>query len=262
MKGQSLRKRIADLKRRPRRENSGTRDELLALARSWLKRAVHPIVCRPDLTVADGNRRLEGLDLLGETEVEVFVTDEELTEGDMTQIALTTTIHRADLTHYEKYVACKELLELNQWQGKELAEYLHLDPSTVTRLLSPSKLVPEALEALREGKLDLSSAYAVSKLSPDDQPGLLALKLSGATRDQIERAGRKKRVSATPAVRASKIRIALTSGATVTITGDDMTLDDAIKAVKDATKEMVKGRDQGLDAKTLVAVCRDKAKSG
>jgi ParB/RepB/Spo0J family partition protein len=262
MKGKSLRKKIAELKRRPRRENNGTREELMALARSWLERAVHPIVCRSDLTVVDGHRRLEGLELLGETEADVFVTDEDLTEADMTQIALSTAIHRADLTPYEKYLACRELIEMNGWQGKELAEYLHLDPSTVTRLLSPSKLIPEAMEALRAGKLDLSSAYAVAKLPPEGQPGLLALRMSGASRDQVERAGRRQRASTAPAVRASKITIALTSGAKVTVTGDDLSLDDAIEAVKDATKEMVKGRDQGLDAKTLVAVCRAKAKAG
>ncbi|MDG3006441.1 ParB/RepB/Spo0J family partition protein [Paludisphaera mucosa] len=262
MKGKHARKSIAALKLRPIRQGNGSAEELKSLARSWLGRAIHPIVCRPDLTVADGHRRLEGLKLLGETEVEVFITEEDLDDNQLTQIALTTAIHRADLTGYEKWQACRELLELNQWQGKELAEHLHLDPSSVTRLMSPSKCIPEAVEALKAGRITISDTYALSKLDQADQPGLLALKLSGASRDTLERQGRKTRAASAPAVRASKIKCPLVSGSVVTVAGDEISLDDAIEALKEAAKAMQKARDTGLDAKTAQAVWRDMALAG
>ena len=102
MKGQHARKKIDDLKRRPMRQNSGTAEELKALALSWLERAAHDIIVCPSLTVVDGHRRLEGLVLLGEAEADVFITEEELTETQIRQVGLTTAIHRADLSPYDK----------------------------------------------------------------------------------------------------------------------------------------------------------------
>jgi ParB family transcriptional regulator, chromosome partitioning protein len=236
--------------------------ELRLLGESLRHKQLQPVLARTDGTIIAGERRFRAAKLAGLPTLMVIVTDEPLTEAEIRAIQLTENIHRADLTGFEKWQACMELLELNPgWQGKDLAERLHLDPSSVTRLLSPSKCIQEAQDALRDGRIGISDAYALSKLPQADQPGLMALKLSGGSRDALEQAGRKKRAGSTPAVRASKIRIMLTSGVTVTISGDDLSLDDAIEAVKETQKEMVKGRDQGLDAKTLQAVCRDKAKA-
>ena len=105
MKGKHARKAIAALKKRPIRQGNGSAEELKALALSWLERAIHPIICRLDLTVVDGHRRIAGLELLGETEVEVFITEEELDDNQLTQIALTTAIHRADLSGYDLVLA-------------------------------------------------------------------------------------------------------------------------------------------------------------
>jgi ParB family transcriptional regulator, chromosome partitioning protein len=178
-------------------------------------------------------------------------------------INLTENVQRVDLSEPEIYLSCVEIMKLNpEWARKDLAAHLGKDPSTATKWLCPDDLVPEAKEAFLAGKFGFSKAYAIAKLSPAEQPGLLALTLGGATRDELESQGRKRRAASTPAVRASKIRISLTSGATVTVSGDDLSLDDAIEAVKDAAKEMTKGREMGLDSKTIQAVARDKAKAG
>ena len=60
------------------------------------------------------------------------------------------------------------------WQLKDLAEALHLDPSTVTRLLSPSKCIPAVQDALKQGKIGISDCYPISKLPESEQAGLLA----------------------------------------------------------------------------------------
>ena len=103
------------------------------------------------------------------------------------------------------------LLELNPgWQNQDLARCVKLDPSTVTRLLSPSKCVAEVVEALRENKIAISDAYEISK--QEDREGqlrLLALKNAGASREVLAAQVRKQRAAATPAVRVSKIRCRL-----------------------------------------------------
>jgi ParB-like chromosome segregation protein Spo0J len=264
MKGQRTRVKIADLKRRPMRQNSGTDEELIALAESWLERPVHDIIVTPSLKVGDGNRRLDGLVLKGITEVEVFMTDEELDDKALLEVGLTTAIHRADLSVYDKSVACQRLRELNPgWQNQDLAKCLKLDPSTVTRLLSPSKCVAEVVDALRDNKISISDCYEISKVADrDGQLQLLALKNAGASRDVLAAKSRKQRTADKPAVRASKIRCPLPSGCTITVTGQDVTLDEAIESLKEAIKAMTKARDTGLDAKTAQAVWRDVAKAG
>ena len=60
MEGKRARLKIADLKRRPMRQQSGTEEELKALAQSWLERPVHDIIVCPSRKVVDGHRRLDG----------------------------------------------------------------------------------------------------------------------------------------------------------------------------------------------------------
>jgi ParB family transcriptional regulator, chromosome partitioning protein len=237
--------------------------ELRLLGESLRRKQLQPVLAKPDGTIIAGERRFRAATLVGLKELMVIVTDEALSEAQIRAIQLTENIHRADLTGYEKWLACKELLDLNPgWQGKDLAENLHLDPSSVTRLLSPSKCIPEVGEALREGKIGISDTYAISKLPHESQAGLLSLKLSGASRDMLEQAGRKKRSAATPAVRTCKIKCPLPSGHVITVAGDEISLDDAIESLKEAIKAITKARDTGLDAKTAQAVWRDMARAG
>jgi ParB/RepB/Spo0J family partition protein len=231
--------------------------ELRLLGESLKERQLQPVLARPDGTIIAGNRRYRAAALVGLESLQVIIVEGELTTAQVRGIQLTENIHRSDLTPYEKWQACKELLDLNGWQGKELAEHLHLDPSTVTRLLSPSRAIPEAQEALREGKLGISDIYAISKLPPEDQCGLLALKLSGATRDMLEQQGRKKRASAAPTVRASKIKVPLVTGQIVTVAGDEISLEEAIEAASEAVKQMKQAVAKGLIAKTAMNVWKD-----
>ena len=132
---------------------------------------------------------------MGLKELSVIVTDETLSDSQIRQIQITENVHRTDLSGYEKWSACAELMCSNPgWQQKDLAEHLHLDPAQITRLLSPSKCIGAAQAALKDGKITISDAYAISKLPEADQSGLLALKLSGcASRDVLENQGRKLR---------------------------------------------------------------------
>ena len=175
---------------------------------------------------------------------------------------ITENMQRADLSGYEKWQGCAELIGMNPtWQSKDLAERLHLDPSMVTRLLSPSKCIIAAQEALASGKIGISDCYAISKVPEAEQEGLLALKLSGASRDAIEQAGRKNRKGATAAVSLSRVKIAMHGGATVVITSKDLGMAQVIELLTETLKEARKAAEQ-YDVKTFVSMMRDKAKAG
>ncbi len=232
--------------------------ELRLLGESLRKKQLQPVLAKPDGTIIAGERRFRAATLAGLKDLMVIVTDEPLTEAEIRAVQLTENIHRADLTGYEKWSACAELMCMNpNWQQKDLADRLHLDPSMVTRLLSPSKCIPAAQEALRDGKIGISDAYALSKLPQQDQTGLLALKLSGGSRDALEQAGRKKRAGSASAVRAAKIKVPLVGGHVVTVSGDEITLEEAIDAAGEAVKQMKAAVAKGLNAKTAMNVWRD-----
>jgi ParB/RepB/Spo0J family partition protein len=208
-----------------------------------------------------GFRRLTAISLGGIDKVPVLVYPPSITPTQRLTINGIENLQRVDLTDQQIFGLCKDLLALNpEWQRQDLAKQLSKDPSMVTRYMSPSDLIPEALEAFMAGKFGFSKAYAIAK-SPDQQE-TLRLTLGGATRDEIERQARKKRGAGTPTVRASKIKVPLVSGPTVVITGDDISLEEAIEAASEAVKQMKAAVAKGLNAKTAMNVWKDIAAAG
>jgi ParB family chromosome partitioning protein len=218
-----------------------------------------PLLARPDGVLVDGWRRWLAAKRKGISELPVIITDRP--EEEIAGIRLATVFHKADLTAFEKAMACAEILESHpDWQLKDLAAFLHLDPSMITRLLSPSRCIPAAQEALKEGKIALSTCYALSKCeTPEEQGRMLAVALNGASRDAIEKAGRKSRNTKAAGVRVARIKCPM-SQAVVQISGEGISLDEAIEAAQEWVREAKKASEQGLDAKTFERVCRDKAK--
>lgn len=265
MNGKNLEVLIADLKDRPLRQSHGTEEELKALARSWLTRPVHPVVVRPDLTIADGHRRVRGLKLLGETKLTVFVTDEDLTDEQLTEIGLVTALHRACLEPAEMVRAVAELARADpQLQNKALAARLDLDPSSVTRLLAVARC-PVALAALEGGKVKgISEAYAVAKAPDGQKQGLLNLRANGATGHALGRAARDlaRTQRAASAVRLARVSVPLSTGTKVVVSGPEMDLETLIEALQSALESARRAAKESLDVKTFEKVARDKAKAG
>ena len=222
---------------------------------------LQPVGAKPDGTLLWGHRRLRAALLVGLKDLQVIITDRQLSDTEIRLIQLTENLHRSDLTAYEKWLACAELMCMSpKWQLKDLAEHLHLDPSMLTRLLSPSRCIEAVQNALWEGQIGISDCYATSKLPEKEQAALLAMKLSGASRDAIEHAVRKTRSGGQAAVRVQKVKCILPSGVSVVVSGKGVSLDESIEALGEAIKEMKRARELGYTAKTFAAAMKDKAK--
>ena len=260
---QLVTKQLSWFKTNPQVRKQFDEADLLRLGESLKVKQLQPVLCQPDGTLIAGERRLRAATLVGMTHLEAKIADGQLSDGQIKVWQLTENMLREDLTGYEKWLGCAELMCMNPtWQQKDLAEQLHLSESMIVRLLSPSKCSGEWQEALRDGKVGISDCYAAAKLPPSDQAGLLAMKLSGASRDAIESAGRKSRNGHASVVRASRIKCQLQGGISIVASGNELSLDDLIEALAEVGKEARKARDQGLDARTFQAVLRDKAKAG
>lgn len=238
-------------------------EELRALGASLKVRQIDPVQAKPCGMLIDGERRWRAAPFGGLTELDTIITDTPLSPAELQVVRLTGFFHKQGLTAPEQTDALAELQKATGWSNKEAAEHLHVDPSTVTRLLAPLKTIPPVLEAYRQGKLGVSEAYEFFKLTNEDQAALLEKKLSGQIkgRDALAAHGRKVRNGAKPAEGVKRIRIEMTSGVTAVFSCDSgLTLDQAIEAAADAAREMRKGRDQGLTAKTISKCSAERAK--
>jgi hypothetical protein len=248
------------------RQNMGSDEELRQLGGDYLARPLYPIIVSAHLEVYDGNRRLAGVLLTAgpEAELPVCITDELWSEAVKLEIQMESAAHTRSLSAYEMFVGCKKWLELNTGAtAGELARRIHVTEAYLSKLLSLDRCIPAVKEAAAAGKIGLSDWYAISR-GEAEQATLLAAKLNGATRDELESRGRKARNGDNPAVRVSRVKCAMPSGVNVSFAGagGGLSLDDLIDTLGALLKECRKAQEQGLDSKTFQAVLRDKAKAG
>jgi ParB family chromosome partitioning protein len=258
---QLVKKSLSWFKAKPQARKRFDEKELRQLGESLRVRQLQPLICLPDGTIIAGERRYRAALLVGMTELEVKIIDDPVTEAECKRLQFTENMQRQDLTGYEQWQGCVELLRINPgWTQKELAEQLHIDPSMVIRLLSPSKCVESVQAAFAEGKVGISDCYAISRLSEAEQVAALAMKLNGASRDTLASHARRQRQGNTPAVRISRVKCDL-GAVSITLVGNELGLDEVIEALGEAQKEARKARDQNLDVKTWSSVMRDRARN-
>ena len=222
--------------------------DLRRLGESLLVRQIEPLQAYSDGLLIDGERRYRAAKLVGLKSLDVIITDKKLNDTELLVVRLTSFFHKADLSGYEKYLACSELLCGNpNWQLKDLAEALKVEPSTVTKYLSPLKTTSAWQEALRDGKVGISDCYQASLLPEREQDALLQRKLCGASRDEIVSICRQKRKGGKPATKVSRVNVVLASGVQIIVTGREaLGLDGYI----DHLAEALKGSQTGARARS------------
>jgi ParB/RepB/Spo0J family partition protein len=214
-----------------------------------------------------GHRRLRCAKAAGLTEVPTVLLHKDMSEGEFLTLQILENVHRADLRPYDMWQGCARLVEANKgWKLQDVAKALSIDPASVTRIMSPSKAIPPVVEALKAGKIGLSSVYAITKGgSPEEQERLLNLSLAGTSRDVLEKEARRSRIPPSPApstVKLSRIRYPLSTGTTVVVSGPEMDIQALIDALSSALDAAKRASKESLDVKTAERVWKDKAKAG
>jgi ParB/RepB/Spo0J family partition protein len=251
---------------KPQARQTFDQSALMELADSLVTGQLQPVgvlLNQSVYTLIWGERRLRAALLKKEiTHLWAAVFDQEVSESEFLLMRATENFQRADLTDYEKYLTCKELLVANpQWPLQDLAGHLHLSPGTITKLLSPGKCSVAWQEALAAGRVGIGDCYAASGLPEAEQGALLGQKLAGASRDDIVRAARRKsRNSNTPSVEVSKVKIAMPQ-ATVVLSGKDLNMSRVVHLLTETLKEARKAAET-FDVKTWQSMMRDKSKGG
>jgi ParB family transcriptional regulator, chromosome partitioning protein len=202
---------------------------------------LRPLLVLRDGTLVAGERTLRAAMLAGLTHVDVKVLEDELSQSEIKVLQLAENLSRADLSDAEIYLASKELMALNpHWLKKDLAAALSCDPSMATRIFAVDELIPEAKEAFLAGTFGFSKAYAIVKGPQVDQQRKLADILSGASRDDVERKARASRSKNPDVLVVSRIRIEITDGESVVVSGRGLNMARLAELLGQAQKEVRK----------------------
>jgi ParB/RepB/Spo0J family partition protein len=158
------------------RQKQRSEAELRELGKSLRERQLSPIWAKSNRTLPIGYGRLEAATLEKLEALDVVISDESVSEFDVVAIQSQENMLRQDLSDFEKDCIVERLRALcPKLMAKDVAERLHVDPSTITRLMSASKGkaigLDEAIDAVlaaakeikraRDEGLDLRMAQAV-----------------------------------------------------------------------------------------------------
>ena len=261
MKAGKLKKTINHI-----REGLGSDEELRQLGRSFLQRPIHPIICRDDFEVVDGNRRLAGvlLEAGPDADVPVCITDEPLDESAKLEIMMASAIHTRGLSAYEEYLGVSQWMERNSGAtAEQLGERIGRKPAMMSRILSLGRCAPAVRDAAASGLLGVTEWNALSTCAEEKQLELLADRLSGkiGNRDQLAQASKGVRRGNAPAVKLTRIKCNLpSSGVSIVASGAELSLDEFIESLGEAQKEAKKARDNGGDIKSFQSLMAAKSK--
>ncbi|MDA7979495.1 MAG: ParB/RepB/Spo0J family partition protein [Pirellulales bacterium] len=145
--------------------------------------------------IVSGERRWRAAKAAGLATVDCFFHDGELSESEILEQQLVENLLREDLQPIEQARAFSSLMELNDWNGRQLAEALHITPSTVSRALALLDLPQDVQQRVHNGELSARTAYEVSKLPDENARRKLASQAAngGMTHTQAASAVRKRR---------------------------------------------------------------------
>ena len=148
--------------------------------------------------IVAGERRYRAALHAGLNAIACVFVEHTLSETDILEEQLIENCLRDDLKPMEQATAFQALMRHTGWTGKELAEHLHLNPSSVTRALALLTLPDDVKHQVSAGTLAPSVAYEVSKLEdPADQREVVQEVVAGRlSRDDAVAAVHARRYSA------------------------------------------------------------------
>ena len=114
-----------------------------------------------------GERRFRATEAAGLKTIQCYFHEDAISESEILEQQLIENLLREDLKPMEEARAFASLMELNGWNGKQVAELLSLSPSRVSRGLALLDLPAEMQRQIEAGDLRKTAAYELSKLKDD-----------------------------------------------------------------------------------------------
>lgn len=162
-------------------------DEIERLASSIRAHGqLHPIRVRWEEAaskwiIVTGERRWRATKAAGLPAIDCYFVDGDVTEAELREQQLVENLLRSDLKPLEEAKAYQALMDLNTWNGKQVAAALRVTTSRVSRSLALLDLPVDVQQQVDAGTLPKSSAYELSKLADKKAQSELAAKAASGT---------------------------------------------------------------------------------
>lgn len=167
-----------------------------------------------------GERRWRATRRAGLPMIDCVFVDGELSRGELLSQQLIENLLREDLKPIEEAKAFEELLRLNGWTGKQLADALRVPASKVSRALALLDLPADVQGRVERGELAARAAYEISKLPDPARQRTLAdaVRADALTVEDARKRVRSRQGTAAPKPRGTKETFAAPGGLLVTVT--------------------------------------------
>jgi ParB family chromosome partitioning protein len=129
-----------------------------------------------------GERRWRASKLAGLATMECFFETDDMPDSHILEQQIIENLLREDLKPVEQAHAFVALMELNGWNGKQVAERLCVPASQVSRAVALLRLPEDVRNRVDAGEVSARTAYELSKLEDPDQQRQLAIQ---ATEDKL-----------------------------------------------------------------------------
>ena len=191
-----------------------------------------------------GERRWRATRRAGLAAIDCVFVDGELSRGELLSQQLIENLLREDLRPVEEARAFRELIALNGWTGKQLADALRLPPSKVSRTLALLDLPEDLQGRVEAGELSARAAYEISKLADDAQRRNLADAVHdrGLTVEDTRAAVRRRRGRAAAKSRGTRQKLFAPGGIHITVSAARPVSDAEIEAALVHAVESVRSR--------------------
>ncbi len=121
-----------------------------------------------------GERRWRATKLAGLPTIQCYFHTKQLSRGETLEQQLIENLQREDLKPVEEARAYASLMELNDWNGQQVAEALCVPASQVSRHLALLRLPDDIQHRVDEGEISTRTGYELSKLQDTSQQRELA----------------------------------------------------------------------------------------
>ncbi|MCA9040006.1 MAG: ParB/RepB/Spo0J family partition protein [Planctomycetaceae bacterium] len=165
-----------------------------------------------------GERRYRATKLAGLSQISCCFVDDELTSSELLEQQLIENLLREDLKPLEEAKAYSTLMEMNGWNGKQVAGALHVSPSKVSRALSLLDLPTEVRSKIEQGSLTPTSAYELTKLNNEEIQKELST-TNNLTQKQVVQIVRQRRRHSRSSLRGTSLKFPTSSGMSISVQG-------------------------------------------
>lgn len=196
-----------------------------------------------------GEQRFRATRKAGLPTIDCHFHEGEISDTDVLEQQLIENLLRSDLRPIEQAKAFQQLIEMNGWSGKQLADALRINSSKVTRSLALLKLPQDIQERIKSSEITPTVAYELSKLENEDQQRS-ALAQEQSQPLTVARASsrvRQRRGTSVPKTRGLKQVFLTEEGFRVTVTASRKgTYEEIERALKLAIEDVRTRIDSGL----------------